>query len=232
MMSRFQAFGSSLTRPGVLTRVSDFQSAPAASSLSPIACPVEITWAVEEFASQRRLEAADLDVLQYTLGAIRQLDVSEWAGRMIQDASAPSYMDLLRLGFIWKLAAEIYACRILRNITGDGNVTLPPVEDLISAFSFLDREDDELIKCLIWPTFIAGASSTDAATRSWTLRTLDRIWAVAFVANVKNAAQVLTSLWEKQDRMMSWALQEGAATSFDWDWIGELSQLEDSWLFV
>jgi hypothetical protein len=148
----------------------------------------------------------------------------------VRDASAPPYGDLLQLGNIWKLSAEIYACRVLRNMTGD--VALPPVQDLVNAYAFLDRKDDEIIKCLIWPTFIAGASSLNVATRGWALRTLDRIWAIAFVANVKNAAQVLTYLWEKQDQMTSRYLADGATGPFDWDWVGELSQLEDSWLFV
>lgn len=219
----------SLAPPGALTSVSGFQPTLAISSLSPVACPVELVEAVEVFASQRRLDSVDFETLQGTLALVRQFDTQSWAVSMMKDKSAPSYDDLLHLGTIWRLSVEIYACRILRNLSEDGTLALPPVGDLIAEFSFLDRKNDDLIKCLIWPTFIAGASGDSLEERKWALRTLDRIWAVALVANVQNAAQVLRNLWARQDEMKSRNHEAGLQ---DWDWLGELSRLEGSWLFV
>jgi hypothetical protein len=117
----------------------------------------------------------------------------------------------------------------------------PPVEPLIAAYSYFDREDDDLVKCLIWPTFIAGATSTNAAQREWALLTFDQLWRITLSANCKNAAIVLTDLWKKQDRdvaiVMAAGDRDAESTSddvqrTDFDWISELASLEDSWLFV
>lgn len=139
------------------------------------------------------------------------------------------YEDLLHLGNAWKLAADIYACRVLCSSTGgDDHAFEPPsVHALRAEYSFLERGNDDVIKCLIWPTFIAGAASTSPEDRAWVLKTLDRIWNLGHCANTKNAARVLEVLWEKHDRA-----QHLADDHTGWNWINELSQLKDSWLFV
>lgn len=83
------------------------------------------------------------------------------------------------------------------------------------------------MKCLIWPTFVAGAASTSPEDRAWVLITLERIWNLGHCANTNNAIRVLEVLWEKHDRAHPLADDRAG-----WDWIGELSQLKGSWLFV
>lgn len=145
-------------------------------------------------------------------------------------SSAVPFDDLLHLGTIWKLAAEIYACCVLRTSSTNATLALeqPSIQALISQYSFFERNDDEIIKCLIWPTFVAGAVSTSPEERAWVLRTLDRIWTLGRCANTQSAAEALEVLWEKRDCTESSEDDDPAA----WDWIGELSRLKGSWLFV
>lgn len=198
-------------------------------------CPVDILSAVEVFASQRRFDTifaaptTNIQALEDALHLIRSYDIPAWAEHTTGKDSAVPYEDLLHLGMIWKLAADIYACRVLCSYTESATVVseLPSVHALRAEYSFLEQNDNEVMKCLIWPTFVAGAESTSPEDRAWVLRTLERIWNLSHCANTKNATRVLEVLWEKHD-----GAQPRADDHAGWDWIGELSQLKGSWLFV
>lgn len=148
---------------------------------------------------------------------------------MTRSDSAVSYEDMLHLGIIWKLAADIYACHVLCSSAKRAAIVFqsPSVHDLRAEYSFFERKDDKITKCLIWPTFVAGAASTSPGDRAWSAMTLERIWNLGHCANTRNAVQVLELLWEKHDRAK--ALADDRA---GWNWISELSQLKGSWLFV
>lgn len=151
--------------------------------------------------------------------------------------------DLQQLALIFQLAVDIYGSRIVSTIKRDPDMAQPPLEPLIAAYDYFDREDDYLVKCLIWPTFTAGATSNNPAQREWALLTFDRLWRITLSANCRNAALVLTDLWKKQDRDATRAIETAAMDGDaswtsdevqrrDFDWISELASLEDSWLFV
>ncbi|EWZ30443.1 hypothetical protein FOZG_15926 [Fusarium oxysporum Fo47] len=245
-----QTFGSSLAKPGVLTSASTLSSikASAFSTVTPNGCPVQILSTVEIFASQRRHDfvflenATNIVVLEDALQKMRSYDIASWAVYNTTQDSKVSSEDLARLGTIWQLSADIYACRVLACLTGSTLASESlQVQGLIAAYAFLEREDDELIKCLIWPTFVAGAASTTYEARAWVLQTLDRIWSRGHCANTKNAAKVLGKLWEKYDQTTlgsshihnsSNATEHLSMGYSVWDWVNELSSLEGSWLFI
>ncbi|KAF4958077.1 hypothetical protein FSARC_11113 [Fusarium sarcochroum] len=245
-----QTFGSSLAKPGVLTSASTLSSmrTSAFSTVTPIGCPIEILSTIEIFASQRRHDSVftghttNFTVLEDALRQMRSYDIVSWALHNTTVTSKVSSEDLMRLGTIWKLSADIYACRILACLAG---YTLTSeslqVQNLIAEYTFLEREDDELVKCLIWPTFIAGAASTSHDARAWVLKTLDRIWNTGHCANTRNAAKVLGKLWEKHDLASlssshthdtSYAAELSSFDHSAWDWLDQLSSLKGSWLFV
>lgn len=247
MYYRLQTLGSSLAKPGVLTSASTLSSmrTSAFSTVTPIGCPVEILSTIEIFASQRRHgcvfydQTTNFAALEEALHQMRSYDVVSWALHNTTESSKVSPQDVMRLGTIWKLSADIYACRVLACLAGH-NFTSESlqVQNLIAEYAFLEREDDELIKCLIWPTFIAGAASTGYEARAWVLKTLDRIWNAGHCANTKNAAKVLGKLWEKHDQANLSPSSTHATSQVaqfqhcSWDWLSELSNLKGSWLFV
>jgi hypothetical protein len=171
----------------------------------------------------------NFQALEDVLHLIRSYDIPAWAKSTTISDAALSYEDLLHLGIIWKLAAEIYACHVLCSSTMSAPVFFhpPSVHDLRAQYSFFERKNDKVTRCLIWPTFVAGAASTTPQDRAWAARTLDRIWNLGHCANTTNATRVLEVLWEKHDRAK--ALTDEPAY---WNWISELSQLKGSWLFV
>jgi hypothetical protein len=218
-------------------------------AVTNIGCPTEIVSAVDYFASLRRLDAkrsaldgVDAQALEQTLQRLHAFDVTSWAAHVASTGRyAVTLASLQHLGAIWKLAAEMYACRIHQSIVGAPDEstststlasTSASVDLLIAESALLDRHDAALVKCLIWPTFIAGLASGRLAQRRWALDTLDRIWQLTLSANARNAALVLSSLWEKQDRRSMYELGSEVYTVADWDWLNELALLEDSWLFI
>ncbi|CAG7557809.1 unnamed protein product [Fusarium equiseti] len=172
----FQILGSSLARPGALNSESTLPVTQirTSSPVAPIGCPVAILSAIETFALKRRvngmfaLQIADVEYLKDTLNRLRSYDIAAWAMNITVNESMVPYMDLIQLGTIWRLSAEIYACYVLFNLTGDASILKPSlVDDLIARYTFLEREDDNLLKCLIWPTFIAGAATINQQRRPW-----------------------------------------------------------------
>lgn len=154
-----------------------------------------------------------------------------------------SYEDLVHLGTIWKLSAEIYAYCILCNLTDTTALGFdpPPIHVFVAEYTLLERRNDQLIRCLLWPTFIVGAASSRPDHRAWVRKTLEKIWHVGHCFNTRNASMVLESLWEKCDQK---AMQSvGAYTNqedqefsrqeyVEWNWISELSKMRGSWLFI
>ncbi|RGP70209.1 acriflavine sensitivity control acr-2 [Fusarium sporotrichioides] len=245
----FQILGSSLAKPGVLNSESTLPLIqPGDGSVpTPIGCPAAVLSVIETFALERRFNTVVasrimgakhlIDTLQY----LRLYDVPAWAMEVSKTNLVVPYSDLVHLGAIWKLAAEIYASHILFHLTGDSSSLQPLlVDDLIGRYEFLQREDDALLKCLIWPTFIAGSASIDPKSRGWVSKTLERIWQIGHCANTKNAAVVLSTLWEKFDYVQCQAgsaqmSSEASGTSMSYQgysWLDELSLLDGSWLFI
>ena len=246
----FQILGSSLAKPGALNSESTLPLTQirTSSTVAPIGCPIAILSAIETFALHRRVNAmfalqiADAEYLKDTLHRLRSYDIAAWAMTIIVNDPIVPYMDLMQLGTIWRLSAEIYACHVLFYLTGDASILKPSlVDELIAEYTFLEREDDSLLKCLIWPTFIAGAATINQQRRPWVLKTLDRIWHIGYCANTRNAAMVLEGLWKKHDSInyKVMPLHNSSATAEDfsvdhgpYNWLHELSLLDGSWLFI
>lgn len=194
--------------------------------------------AIDSVSSERQLGAelelqdAELHAqsLSSTLRRIQGFDTQEWARNVIfTDFRDPGVSpgDLAHVGTIWKLAAEIYASRLLYNINKDPTVLIPLVDVMRHEYTLLGS-DHHFMNALIWPTFVAGAASTRLDQREWVVGVLERIWNGTLLANGKNAPLVLGRLWEKQDS----AREMGAGELEGWDWISELSSLEDRWIFL
>lgn len=247
-VSVFQTFGSSITRPGLLS--SSFSAHIIQSmrhdnlGVSLVGCPSSIQSAVEFFSSQRRLDTGEMEPpidvmgLSESLRQIREFDVESWAAAVpLNNVDKNTLVDLQHIGTIWKLGADIYASRIFANVTRDSTMSMPSVDDIVAEYTFPELEDVDLIKCVLWPTFIAGAACSKLEHREWALRVFEKIWEVSLTANAKSAALVLTNLWKKQDLrnaqlpnelLAGMEIQKGEER----DWLSELLSLEDAWLFL
>ncbi|KAL0930638.1 C6 finger domain-containing protein Acr-2 [Colletotrichum truncatum] len=211
-------------------------------STRPWSCPSEIITALQSIASQRWAGYVadtptskpmhthkELSGILTSLHRIRDFDPHVWATYMngVGHVASSRFHDLLlHSSKIWKLTADIYATRVYRSLTKDISIAVPSVDELIQEFAFLGAHD-RVEKDLIWPTFIIGAECTRENQRNWVIAMMEKIWQITFSANCKNAAHVLKGLWKKQDLFRS---TQGTRDPDGWDWITEISLLDDHWI--
>jgi hypothetical protein len=165
----------------------------------------------------------------------------------------------IALATIYKAAVYLYASRVLSRPRSEHSsmVTtsfrLPPdhgaITNLLIHQIALIPVADPHFKCLIWPTFIAGAECRDPAHRPFLLEKLRALYYDITSVNVRNAAWVLSLMWRKrdqrrqernrrraeQDELFDKSPRSPLTTDYDdddFDWIQELDDSRIDWLFI
>lgn len=144
---------------------------------------------------------------------IRAFDPSVWAEEMQTFLFLPDLSARIALAAAYKAAVYLYVSRVLsRPRSGSASASssalstsfgLPAdhetvVDELIHQLSVIPRADPHF-KCLLWPTFIAGAEIKYPSQRAAILERLGAIYSAITSVNVRNAAWVLSLMWQKQD---------------------------------
>lgn len=201
---------------------------------------------------------------------IQAFDPVAWAEEMQTFLFLPDMSGRIALASAYKAAVYIYASRVLSKLklkpNDDSGVSHPQrrrgrttygraadhdavVDELIYQLSLINPTDQQHFKCLVWPTFIAGAESRYAAQRTFALQRLGALWNAISSVNVRNAAWVLELMWRKQDerkvereRRRAAAAAAGVGFGVDdvddddeddeFDWIQELDRSRTDWLFI
>lgn len=143
---------------------------------------------------------------------IQAFDPSAWAEEMQSFHSLPDLSARIGLAAAYKAAVYLYVSRVLSrprsssataSFPARSSLALPAdhkaVSDgLVHQLSLIPRADPHF-KCLLWPTFIAGAETRYPSKRGTILELLSRIYQAILSVNVRNAAWVLTVMWQKKD---------------------------------
>ncbi|KAL2834954.1 fungal-specific transcription factor domain-containing protein [Aspergillus cavernicola] len=139
---------------------------------------------------------------------IQAFDPVAWAESLQSYHFLPDLSMRIALATVYKAAVYLYATRVLsRPRPGATTVSttfgLPPDHAQVAALLIhqmsLIPASDPHFKCLIWPSFIAGAECRDSAHRPFMLETLRTLYFHITSINVRNAAWVLTMMWRKRD---------------------------------
>ncbi len=139
---------------------------------------------------------------------IQAFDPVAWAESLQSYHFLPDLSMRITLATIYKAAVYLYATRVLsRPRPGATSISttigLPPDHAEVSTFLIsqlsLIPPSDLHFKCLIWPSFIAGAECRDPAQRPVMLEILRKLYFHLISVNVRNAAWVLTMMWRKRD---------------------------------
>ncbi|PYI10255.1 C6 finger domain protein Acr-2 [Aspergillus sclerotiicarbonarius CBS 121057] len=200
---------------------------------------------------------------------IQAFDPAAWAKSMQSCWYLADLSMRTALATVYKGAVYLYASRVLSR-PRPGAATIPNhfglasdhamVADLTIRQIALIPIADPHFKCLIWPTFIAGAECRDPSQRPFLLDKLRALYYDITSVNVRNAAWVLSVMWQKQDqkkaeKSTAHAKNEGgnswqshspsSSTNNDhthddddnddednFDWIQELDESRIDWLFI
>lgn len=248
-----EIMGSTLARPGVLSRPFYSQSMGAAvlqrlEKTAWVGCPAYLLDAMFFVHAQRFSNSGSTPGYAYSLSfpspatigdpplaILRHIDAFDpvaWAGEMQAYLLLSDVSQRVALACAYKAAVYLYARRVVSMFgllfdrdSDEAWKDRDTVErDLVHNLSLI-RADDEHFKCTIWPTFIAGAESTLPEQRAFTLQRLYLLWNDFCSVNLHNAACVLKMMWQKQDEPPS---SDGG----EFDWIQELDQSRTDWLFI
>ncbi|KAK2766789.1 hypothetical protein FQN54_006103 [Arachnomyces sp. PD_36] len=173
------------------------------------------------------------DLPSTLLDYIRSFDPASWAEDKRITSGVLGYESRFHAASAYKIAVYLYAARVK-------STKIPPqqhdeeVNDLIQHIVAIPSTD-EVVKCTIWPTFIAGAESNTQEQRQTVLANLDKLWNIILSANVRSASMVLKTLWRKQDEMRQEQQGnggDGVNEELPFNWIQELDRTKGNWLFI
>jgi len=182
---------------------------------------------------------------QALLNHIQAFDPIAWAIDLQSYLYLPDLTMRIALATTYKAAVYLYTSRVLsRPRSGSNTITnewfgLPHdhtavAQILIDQLAVIPPQDPHF-KCLIWPTFIAGAECRDSSHRPFILDRLSALYYAIATVNVRNAAWVLSLMWRKQDlRREQAGVYDGDDyyDNDDFDWIKELDESRIDWLFI
>ncbi|OJJ87438.1 Zn(II)2Cys6 transcription factor [Aspergillus glaucus CBS 516.65] len=197
---------------------------------------------------------------QALLNHIQAFDPIAWAIDLQSYLYLPDLTPRIALATTYKAAVYLYTSRVLSRPRSSSS--FPPANAnanewfglphdhsavahiLIDQLAVIPPQDPHF-KCLIWPTFIAGAECRDSSHRPFILDRLSALYYAIATVNVRNAAWVLSLMWRKQDlRREEWFRRRQGNTDYavaydgdnydndDFDWIQELDESRIDWLFI
>ncbi|KAJ5749195.1 uncharacterized protein N7511_010891 [Penicillium nucicola] len=183
-----------------------------------------------------------LSTFSTLLQGIRNFDPVAWSEEMQTVFFIPDLTYRLALATSYQDAVYLYTSRVLsRKRPGFdppwSDVGLPAdhgfiATNLITQICLIPPSDPHF-KCLIWPTFIAGAECRPSQRRL-ILEKLGSLYEALTSVNVRNAAWVLRLMWQKQDTKRRERESGDSADDVDltFDWIDELDSSRLDWLFI
>lgn len=237
--SRIDTFGTTFTRPGLLSGSTLLQQ-PTTSlhksvEQSYLGCPEELLDALRYFSFYRDVLVSPEPVDEMTfysyvhnMGTILQsthsYDCYPWASSLSRQPSSSTTQDtnmLYNLAQSYKIASLIYGNCVLGAYVGDTTSQSDLVDELIRIIDAL-KNDEALFKCILWPMFVAGLESQRQTQRDFVTRCLEKFWFETKCLNVVNAGNILQRFWRQED-------QQKTSLSH---WIFNIGQLGNDWLLI
>lgn len=113
------------------------------------------------------------------------------------------------LSEVYKIGTLIYGKRVLASLLG-GEPTLDShVSNLLELLDTF-RGDGELLKCVLWPLFVAGLECRSTEHQQYFIKHLEGFWMATKCLNAVNAAKILQEHWQGGDRApTSWPFDSG-----------------------
>jgi hypothetical protein len=128
---------------------------------------------------------------------------------------------LQAITIIYKIGALIYGRRVLDALMNDVTSQEGLVSTLVSIIGEL-KEDKILLKCVLWPIFIAGLECQTQSRRGFVTSCLEKFGVDTNCLNAINAFKILPEYWSRED------YQELSSSQ----WIVNVAHLGRDWLLI
>ncbi|CAH0050242.1 unnamed protein product [Clonostachys solani] len=207
----YHIFGSTLSSGGLAARIAKyaFDLLPVMKRVevtSSLSCPPEILQIIL-MASQLSYDTPCTDTwslppTKEALSLIDQaltFDIPAWAEQLRQIPHITDVESRVHVASAHRSAACLYILQALPLVR-----SLRPVDTDLLVKDILEHvgalgHDDPYFKASSWPTFIAGAETCDAETRTWTLKRLLDMWETCRWGYIFTAIEMLKATWQLQD---------------------------------
>ncbi|KAK9372179.1 fungal-specific transcription factor domain-containing protein [Lipomyces chichibuensis] len=233
-----ETLGATFVRPRLLSQfISPDRSGMPLQEIveeSFLGCPEYLLNAIQYISLQRDviagLEPLDYAAINYhiqdittVLESIQNFDCYIWASSLPQPHQSlkRDINNLCILSQSYKTGALIYGRRVLDALTKDVTSQDGLVCELIGLIGTL-KDDKSLLKCILWPIFVAGLECRCIAERDFLTGCLEKFWVDTNCLNVINAARILQTYWQQGDRQQPFSSQ----------WIFSIGRLGRDWLLI
>lgn len=162
---------------------------------------------------------SEVQAISAVLKIIESFDCALWASetRNLTQFHQETHF-LAIVAHVYKIAALLYANRVLSALQKQSN---PQDELLFELLGLLNglKDRPELLKCLLWPIFVAGLECQSLEQQNFFLARLEDFWMTTNCLNVINAADILQEYWKRDD-------QENSGWAFD------VARFGQAWLLI
>lgn len=98
------------------------------------------------------------------------------------------------LSEVYKIGTLVYGKRVLATLLGAETTLDEHVSKLLKLLDTL-RDDRELLKCVLWPLFVAGLECRSTEQRQYFIKHLEEFWMATKCLNAVNASKILQEHW-------------------------------------
>lgn len=145
------------------------------------------------------------------LELVENFDSYRWASnlRRSRHYSQQEIDSLCILSEIYRVAALLYGRRVLDALRGEVRSQDDLVSQLLGLLSAL-RCNRNLVKCVLWPIFVAGLECRFPAQKEFFIMHLEEFWMATKCLNAIDAAKILQDYWQQDDsKALSWVFDIG-----------------------
>ncbi|KAF9892444.1 hypothetical protein FE257_001552 [Aspergillus nanangensis] len=235
-----ETLGATFVRPKLLSQFNFVAQSEAqlqeTAEKSFLGCPEYLLNAIQSISMCRdQITGTELldDVSNYeyrcnvvkVLEFIHNFDCAIWAQGLPHSDKSRDTNHLSILAQAYKLGAFLYGQRVLDTLTNEETPQGLVVDELINAIGSV-KDDRSILKCLLWPIFVAGLECHSHTGKEFLLGCLEQFWTDTSCLNVVNAAKILQAYWKGQPE------PDGDRGSFSSQWIFTIGRLGRDWLLI
>ncbi|KAL3477289.1 fungal-specific transcription factor domain-containing protein [Aspergillus californicus] len=152
-------------------------------------------------------------------------NIQTWASSL-EPPSSPRAFSRIHTAHAHQNAVRLYICRSTNQISLLGEDPEAVVTKIITHLSFVGVTDD-MFKATSWPTFMAGAETTNPVYRRWAVERLCVFWDSIPWGYLKTAVEVMRAAWGLRDGYQSPGVDgEGDGMQGSENWIQHLKGLK------
>jgi hypothetical protein len=183
------------------------------------ACPAFLLRAIRCISSERD-QISSSDMLHDTkahietttgiLELVEQFDCPKWASSLLESRQSRQDVHFLALvAQVYKIGALLYGRRVVSIFQKKISVQEDLLFELLGLLNGL-RDNQPLLKCVLWPIFVAGLECRTLAQKDFFIARLEEFWMTTNCLNVINAAKILQEYWQQDDvEDLCWAFDVG-----------------------